>query len=229
MSTTKEPPTPKPPKPARTPRTPRKYPLRTRPKSRTIPSHSPKRRTHTAQYPPRYPLAIRGRVEIALFTCPREGCGTLIRYRARTQIAHRCPECSTTFYVGIRVMIRRRTGGRVGIPLDSILPKSQPRTHGMSDTSDVAAQNAQNPIKSLDSGVPDPYAAQRRTRNPHATTRRRDAIDAIPTELELDAHAEGSIETMPEVELERWEPGEPLHEVVEVEVTDGEDSFKPEL
>lgn len=205
----------------------RKYPLTTRPNARTLPTKSPKRHTHTTTYPVRYPLAIHGRIEIALFTCPREGCGTLIRYRARTQIAYRCPECSTTFYVGLRVMIRRSRGGRVGIPFDSILPKWPQRP-----------QNRQGGAKPDTDGaiLASPY--QRRGPKPSPTTRREDAKDAIPVELELEGHAEGEIETMPVVTLERWEPNEPLHEVVEMgeefygpglRDDDYEEAFEPEL
>lgn len=198
------------------PHTPRKLPLTPRPRARTLPPRSPKRHTHTTTYPVNYPLTIRGRVEIALFTCPREGCGCLIRYRARTQIAYRCPECSTTFYVGLRVMIRSRRGGPTGVPHDSVLPKWAP-TH----------KNAQQGAKSSDGDTIATSTSPRPGPRPSPTTRRDDAKDAIPVRLELAGYAEGEIETVPVVVLERWEPGEPLHEVVELVGDD--DAFEPEL
>lgn len=181
------------------------------------PKPKPKPRVYANQYPARFPLAIRGRVEAAIFTCPRERCGTLIRFRARTQTAYRCPTCSTTFYVGLRVMIRRSHGGRVGIPPDSLLPKW--RRYGPES------------LKSGDSDAIDPLASGTRGPKSQATTARPDAINAVVlVPVRPETIAEGSTESMPIVELERWEPGEPLHHVAEVEIEDGDnDTFKPEL
>lgn len=81
-----------------------------------MPKRSPTRR----DAPPRY--LTRGRVELAWFNCPQ--CNTLIRFRARLNFRVRCPKrtCTLVIYVGLALRTSRREGGRIGRPVDTILP-----------------------------------------------------------------------------------------------------------
>lgn len=116
-----------------------------------------------------------------MFNCPQ--CNNLLKFNVTTAISQRCSRCHLVIYVGLRLSVRAKVGGRVRRPADTILPpmaKSGPRHPALMEAVPLGD-------------------------------------DAYVDESVL---ADASIEPMPEVELGRWSPGEPFHELV-VEEADG--------
>lgn len=148
----------------------------------------------------RLPYAIRGRVEIAIFNCPR--CALPLRFRSRTAISQRCPGCYLTFYLGLRVCIVGGTGGRwptgAKRPPDTVLM--------VPPTTDVAA------AAELPDSEPDSEPRSRRTSRTHAPEARNTEPAVIDDVLiaELD---DESIDPMPLLVLGVWEPGTPINEL----------------
>lgn len=159
----------------------------------------------------RYPYMLRGRVEIAVFNCPR--CNAWLRFRARTAFRKKCPDCQLRMYVFLRVCVSSgRAGSNIGRPVDTILPPLR------SDSGQYALRGEQPPAKVIDPKPldPDPFMPPSLRRARGMPRRDMDPeVGQFVAEL-----GDGSVEPIPAIELGVWGPGDACHEVVDLDGAD---------
>lgn len=163
---------------------------------------------------------LRGRVEVAIFNCPY--CNTLLKFRATTAYKKRCPSCQTTLYVFLRVCVGRGSRYRPksqaeSRPVDTILPvvltpapaNETPLALHVRTRRELLAQQHQlegEPVSQLRKG-----ALNRLKWQPAGTE-----VDEFVAELG-ELGIEGTIESMPNVGVGKWSPGELGHRLVDLD------------
>jgi hypothetical protein len=176
-----------------------------------------------------YPYMVRGRVEVAVFTCPR--CNDILKFRGSTAYRKRCPTCSTVLYVFLRVCVGRNEIGRAPgtaygtsrRPIDTILPvvltpiaHDDPLNRLPTNTANyVRTQRALNQLVKPLEGEPGalvPTTARRMLKYQPAG----EEVDQFVAELG-ELGIEGTIESLPHVGLGRWKTGELAHRLVDLD------------
>ena len=155
----------------------------------------------------RYPYALHGRVEQAVLNCPR--CGLVIRYKFRTAIRQKCPGCSLTLYISLKVSVGTPHKGMRHRPPDTVLL--------------VPPQLAETVAARPDS----PGTIRDRTVVRVTDIAAMVAVAPADDDQLVAELADASLDPMPTLVLGVWEPGTRIHEFLAGE-SESEPDREPE-
>ena len=173
------------------------------------------------------PYKLRGRVQSAIFNCPR--CNQLLVFRARTAFGKLCPICSLQVYVFLRVCVSRHgtgPGRRYGLPPGYRLGDY---VHSKRARVTNAAIGRRPPDTILPTSGPDridpntlqldgdPNVKGYRARILSQTPPSPVAVDLIDDLRSMGASGRGVIESMPEVGVGLWTYPESAHRLVDLD------------